>query len=512
MRVAIGADHAGLPLRPTVADAVRAAGHEPILLGPAVAPPEGIDYPVVAKLVGDALAAMDAELGILVCGSGAGVTIAANRLPGVRAAYAADHYTGHQMVEHDHVNVLTLGSRVMGPEVAAEIVTAFVTATPSTEARHVRRLGEVLQFERERAMNAAVRLHDIGQSLWLDNITRGLLASGTLARYIAGLAVTGLTSNPTIFDKAITGSADYDEQILQLLGQGIEPEPLFFELAIEDLSKAASLLRPIWDATDGVDGWVSLEVSPKLANDTATTIAMAKSLHAQAATPNLFIKIPGTPEGIPAIEQSIFDGVPVNVTLLFSREQYLAAAEAYMRGLERRKEAGLDLKVGSVASVFVSRWDGAVMDRVTDDLRGQLGVGIARRTYAAYQNLLASDRWKALAAAGANPQRLLWASTGTKDPNLPDTFYIEALASPQTVNTMPEGTLIAFGAHGEVGDLLPADGGDAEEVLARFTADGIDLDALATKLQADGADSFVASWDELVARIESKSSDLAKAN
>jgi len=359
-------------------------------------------------------------------------------------------------------------------------------------------------------MNAAVKLHDIGQSLWLDNITRALLASGTLARYIAGLAVTGLTSNPTIFDKAIGGSADYDTQIRQLLGQGIEPEPLFFELAIEDLAKAASLLRPIWDATEGVDGWVSLEVSPKLAYDTATSIDMAKALHAQAATPNMFIKIPGTPEGIPAIEEVIFSGVPVNVTLLFSREHYLAAAEAYMRGLERRLEAGLDLRVGSVASVFVSRWDGAVTGKVTDDLRGQLGVGIAKRTYAAYQGLLASDRWRHLAAAGANPQRLLWASTGTKDPALPDTFYIEALASPQTVNTMPEGTLIAFGAHGSVGDHLPSDGGDAEEVLARFTADGIDLDALAAKLQTDGAASFVASWEELIACIESKSSDLAK--
>jgi len=508
--VVIGADHAGLPLRPTIADAVRNAGHEPVLVGPDVAPPEGIDYPLVARLVGDSLAAMEAELGILVCGSGAGVTIAANRLPGVRAAYAADHYTGHQMVEHDHVNVLTLGARVMGPEVAAEIVAAFVTAKPSVEERHVRRLGEVLQFERERAMNAAVQLHEIGQSLWLDNITRALIASGTLARYIAGLAVTGLTSNPTIFDKAINGSADYDDQIRRLLAEGTAPEPLFFELAIEDLSKAASLFRPIWDATGGVDGWVSLEVSPKLAHDTEATIAMAKSLHAQADKPNLFIKVPGTPEGVPAIEELIFAGVPVNVTLLFSREHYLAAAEAYLRGIERRLDAGLDLNVGSVASVFVSRWDGAVMATVTDDLRGQLGVGMGRRIYAAYQGLLASQRWQRLAAAGANPQRLLWASTGTKDPALPDTFYISALASPQTVNTMPEGTLIAFGAHGVVGSLLPVDGGDAEEVLARFMADGIDLDELAARLQSEGAASFVASWEELIACIESKSSDLAK--
>lgn len=510
MRVAISADHAGLPLRPVVADAVRAAGHEPILLGPDTAPPEGIDYPLIAKLVGDSLAAMDAERGVLVCGSGAGVTIAANRLPGVRAAYGSDHYTGHQMVEHDHVNVLTLGARIMGPEVAAEIVTAFVNATPSVEPRHVRRLGEILEFERERAMNTAVQLHEIGQSLWLDNITRQLISSGTLSRYIAGLAVTGLTSNPTIFDKAIGGSADYDDQIRELLSGGIEPEALFFELAITDLSKAASLFRPVWDSTQGVDGWVSLEVSPKLANDTDTTIVEAKALHAQAATPNLFIKVPGTPEGVPAIEELTFAGLPINVTLLFSREQYLAAAEAYMRGMERRVEAGLGLDVASVASVFISRWDGAVAGKVPDDLRGQLGVAIAKRTYKAYRELLASERWRRLAAAGARPQRLLWASTGTKDPSLPDTFYIEALVSPQTINTMPEGTLIAFGAHGTVGAPLPADGGDAEAVLARFAEEGIDIDALAAKLQSDGAAAFVTSWDELLAGIASKASELSK--
>jgi transaldolase len=510
MKIAIAADHAGLPLRPVVADAVRAAGHEPLLLGPDTAPPEGIDYPVVAKLVGDALASTAAERGILVCGSGAGVTIAANKLPGVRAAYAADHYTGHQMVEHDHVNVLTLGARVMGREVAAEIVVAFVTATPSTEPRHLRRLGEVLQFERERSMNAATQLHDAGQSLWLDNITRALVSSGTLARYVADLAVTGLTSNPTIFDKAIEGSPDYDDQIRELLAAGTDPESIFFALALDDLTRAASLFRPTWDTTNGEDGWVSLEVSPRLAHDTASTVDEAKTLHAQADTPNLFIKVPGTPEGIPAIEELIFAGVPVNVTLLFSREQYLAAAEAYLRGIERRRDAGLDLAVGSVASVFISRWDVAVTGRVPDDLRGQLGVGIAKRTYAAGRALLASDRWTALADAGARPQRLLWASTGTKDPSLPDTFYVEALASEQTVDTMPEPTLLAFAEHGSVGDLLPADGGDAEEVLARFTAAGVDLDQLAETLQTEGADSFVKSWDDLIACIEEKASSLSR--
>jgi transaldolase len=512
MKVAIAADHAGLPLRPTIADAVRAAGHEPLLYGPDTAPPEGIDYPLVAKAVAEALGTTDAERGILVCGSGAGVTIAANKLPGIRAAYAADHYTGHQMVEHDHVNVLTLGARVMGPEVAAEIVDAFVNAVPSTEERHLRRLGEVLAFERERSMNAATRLHDIGQSLWLDNITRALLTRGTLARYIADLAVTGLTSNPTIFDKALTGSADYDAQIQSLLAAGIEDEQLFFELALADLTKAASLLRAIFDATRGVDGWVSLEVSPKLAHDTRSTVDEAKALHEKAATPNLFIKVPGTPEGIPAIEELIAAGVSVNVTLLFSREHYQAAAEAYVRGLERRKESGLDLDVSSVASVFISRWDAAVTGKLPDDLSGRLGVAVAKRTYKAYRDLLASDRWRRLAAAGARPQRLLWASTGTKDPNLPDTYYIHALASELTINTMPEKTLLAFGEHGAVGDLLPADGGDAEDVLARIGTAGIKVDALAATLQTEGADAFVKSWDDLLACIESKSDEVRTAN
>jgi transaldolase len=512
VKVAIAADHAGLPLRPTIADAVRAAGHEPLLYGPDTAPPEGIDYPLVAQAVADALDATDAERGILVCGSGAGVTIAANKLPGIRAAYAADHYTGHQMVEHDHVNVLTLGARVMGPEVAAEIVDAFVNAVPSTEERHLRRLGEVLDFERERSMNAATRLHDAGQSLWLDNITRALLTSGTLARYIADLAVTGLTSNPTIFDTALNGSADYDEQIRSLLAAGTEGENLFFELALVDLTKAASLFRAIFDATSGLDGWVSLELSPKLAHDTKSTVDEAKALHEKAATPNLFIKVPGTPEGIPAIEELIAAGVSVNVTLLFSREHYQAAAEAYVRGLERRKESGLDLDVSSVASVFISRWDAAVAGKLPDDLRGHLGVAVAKRTYKAYRDLLASDRWQSLAAAGARPQRLLWASTGTKDPNLPDTYYIHALASERTINTMPEKTLLAFGEHGAVGDLLPADGGDAEDVLARIATAGIDADALAATLQTEGAAAFVKSWDDLLACIGSKSDQVRTAN
>jgi transaldolase len=361
-------------------------------------------------------------------------------------------------------------------------------------------------------MKATEKLHDLGQSLWLDNITRDLLTTGTLRRYIDELSVTGLTSNPTIFDHAIKGSTAYDAAIRQGLRDSKSSEPLFFELALEDITRAADLFLPIWQKTSGVDGWVSLEVSPLLARDTGGTVAAARELHARAWRPNLFIKIPGTTEGLPAIEESIFAGVPVNVTLLFSREQYLAAAEAFLRGIERRIAAGLNPDVGSVASVFISRWDAAVMDRVPEALRDRLGIAMAGRIYRAYRELLGSPRWQRIYNAGARPQRLLWASTGTKDPKASDVLYIKALAAPFTVNTMPEGTLKAFANHGEVGPVLPADGGDCEDVLARFAGAGIDLDALAARLQDEGAKSFVKSWDELMSVIGSKSAALAKAS
>ena len=360
-------------------------------------------------------------------------------------------------------------------------------------------------------MKATHRLHDLGQSLWLDNITRDLLDSGTLERYIDELSVTGLTSNPTIFDHAIKNSTAYDAAIRKKLEEDKSGEELFFELAIEDLTRAADLFRPIYDRTDGVDGWVSLEVSPLLAHDTASTLAAAKELHARAGQPNLLIKIPGTTEGLPAIEEAIFAGVPVNVTLLFSREHYLGAAEAFLRGIERRIDAGLNPDVGSVASVFISRWDAAVMGKVPDALRDQLGIAIAKRTYKACRTLLSSPRWQRVYNAGARPQRLLWASTGTKDPEASDILYIKALAAPFTVNTMPEGTLKALAEHSELGALLPADGGDCEEVLTQFAKAGIDVDALAAQLQDEGAKSFVQSWNELMAVIASKSAALAKA-
>ncbi|MEO6859033.1 MAG: transaldolase [Solirubrobacteraceae bacterium] len=353
-------------------------------------------------------------------------------------------------------------------------------------------------------MNAAQQLHEAGQSLWLDNITRALLTSGQLARYIEKDAITGLTSNPSIFDKAITGSDDYDEQERELAAGGLDTEAQFFELALEDLRNAAALFKPVWDATRGRDGWVSLEVSPRLAHDTAGSIAQAKTLHDQAATPNLFIKIPGTAEGVPAIEELTFAGIPINVTLLFSDAQYRAAAGAYERGLRRRSAAGHDLDVASVASIFVSRWDVASVEELPEELKDRLGIAVAKQAYRSYCQIFSSDGWSALETHGARPQRLLFASTGTKDPAKPDTYYLEALAAPETINTIPPATLEAFADHGKVGEMLAADGGDADETIAKIEAAGIDVAELAATLQTEGAASFVSAWEDLMASIESK--------
>jgi transaldolase len=355
-------------------------------------------------------------------------------------------------------------------------------------------------------------LHDLGQSLWLDNITRGLLQANTLRRYIDELSITGLTSNPTIFDHAIKNSNDYDAAIAKMLAAGRSPEELFIELALEDLTRAADLFAQIYERSCGVDGWVSLEVSPLLAHDTKATIAAARDLHARARRPNFFIKIPGTPEGLPAIEEAIFAGVPINVTLLFSTEQYLAAAEAFMRGIERRIEAGLKPDIASVASIFVSRWDVAVASEVPEALKNQLGIAVAKVTYKAYLKLLASPRWMRAYNLGARPQRLLWASTGSKDPKVSDLLYVMALAAPFTVNTMPEATLRALAQHGGVGATLPPDGGDGEAVLARFAQAGVDVRALSARLQDDGAKSFVKSWNDLMQVIRSKSAALQRAS
>jgi transaldolase len=359
-------------------------------------------------------------------------------------------------------------------------------------------------------MKSTQRLHDLGQSLWLDNITREILDNGTLQRYVDELSVTGLTSNPTIFDEAIGNTSAYDAGIRKKADQGLSGEELFVELALEDLRRAADVFRPVFERTGGVDGWVSMEVSPLLADNTQATVDAALKIHRLADRPNLFVKIPGTPAGVPAIESAIFAGVPVNVTLLFSREHYLAVAEAYMRGIERRIAAGLDPRISSVASLFVSRWDRAVADKAPAELRNRLGIAIAARTYRAHCDLVAGSRWRALAAAGARKQRMLWASTGTKDPSAAAGLYVEALAAPDTIDTMPEKTLLAFAAQGTVRGSMAADGGDAEQSLASFAKAGIDVDALAARLQVEGAQSFVKSWKELLQRIADKSAALAK--
>src|SRR5678816_1984839 len=360
-------------------------------------------------------------------------------------------------------------------------------------------------------LHATTLLHKLGQSLWLDNITRDLLDQGTLKRYIHELSVTGLTSNPTIFEQAIKNSTAYDRDIRGKLKEGKSEEQIFFELALADLIRAADLFRPIFDQTNGVDGWVSLEVSPSLAHDTAATVAAAKDLFARACRPNVFIKIPGTKEGLPAIEEAIFAGVPINVTLLFSQEHYLAAAEAFLRGIERRMDAGLKANVGSVASLFISRWDAAVNDKVPVQLRNKLGIAIASRTYKAARELLTSSRWTRLYSVGAWPQRLLWASTGVKDPQASPVLYVKDLAAPFTIDTMPEGTLRALAEETQLGSMMAADGGDCEEVLSEFAAGGIDIDALADRLQEEGTRSFAKSWESLMAMIASTASNEAKA-
>ena len=354
-------------------------------------------------------------------------------------------------------------------------------------------------------MNPTRQFHQFGQRLWLDNITRAMLDDGTLERYISVYTLTGLTSNPTIFDEAIGSGDSYDLGIREKTRRGLSGETLFIELALEDLRRAADLFQTIHQTSGGVDGWVSMEVSPLLADDAVHTIEAATAIHRDARRANLFVKIPGTPAGIKAIEESIFAGIPINVTLLFSREQYLAAAEAYMRGIERRIEARLDPHVASVASLFVSRWDKAVADSVPAALRNRLGIAIAQRTYGAYRQLLASPRWKKLAAGGARPQRLLWASTGAKDPQASETLYAEALAAPDTIDTLPDKTLRALAEQGKPPHAMAMDGGDSDAMLAQFAKAGVDIDVLAEKLQRDGAASFVKSWQQLMERIAARS-------
>lgn len=497
MRIVLAGDHAGVTIRDALSEAIASLGHEPVHVGPCGDEP--VDYPVAAGALCREIMSGRAQRGVLLCGSGAGMTVAANRFPGIRAANAHDTYTAHQMVEHDAVNVLTMGSRVIDEALAVEIVREFVSASFQPVDRYRRRLAQVIEIERSRSMNPLTQLSAAGQAVWLDYIRRDILDDGTLARYTVDCAVTGLTSNPAIFDKAISGTDLYDDAI-----QGTDSESVFFDLAIDDLTRAADILRTAWDATDGMDGCVSLEVSPLLADDAQGTIEQGEALFKRMDRPNLLIKVPGTEAGAEAIEELIFRGVNVNVTLLFDEAQYRRAAEAYIRGIRRRIEAGLDPHVFSVASVFVSRWDTPTAGKVGPDLANRLGIACAVQCHRASIDLF-GEEFAALAAKGARPQILLMASTSTKDPSLPDTMYVEGLAAKDTINTIPEATLLAFADHGNVGSLLgPDDWADADRVIAGFEDAGIDTSNLARQLQDEGAQSFVDAWNHLLKSIATK--------
>jgi len=343
-----------------------------------------------------------------------------------------------------------------------------------------------------------------GQSVWIDDITRPMLTEGTLARYISEYGVTGLTSNPTIYSKAVAQGHHYDDIILAGARPGRTDEEIFYDLALRDLGEAADLFRDIYLRTDGVDGFVSLEVSPLLSDDAKASVYWATELHRRAARPNLFIKIPGTTAGLVAIEESIFAGIPVNVTLLFSAEQYRSAAEAYLRGIERRIDAGLSTDVPSVASLFVSRWDVAANPGLPPELKNRLGIAVSRKAYALSLELHSSARWRRAMNFGMRPQRLLFGSTSTKDPSASDTLYVSSLVAPYTVDTIPEKTLLAFADHGELGRQCDRDTGEADTILTRVRASGVDVNALAARLQREGTESFDKSWRELLASIQSR--------
>ena len=512
MRVVLAADHAALDMRNALIESVRAAGHDARGVGPDSGEP--VDYPCVAADLCAELMAGRADRGILLCGSGAGVAMTANRFPGIRAATAHDDYTAQQMVEHDAVNVLTLGARVIDLEAASRIANLFLDATFSGVDRHRRRLAAMIRIERHRTMNPCQQLHDAGQAIWLDYIRRDILDDGTLARYTSDLAVTGLTSNPSILEKAVAGTDLYDDQIAELYAADstMSPEDIVFALAIDDLSRAATILRTAWDVSGHTDGFVSLEVSPGLADDSQASIDQGLALFQQANTPNLMIKIPGTAAGPAAIEELIYRGANVNVTLLFDERQYRAAAEAYIRGMQRRHDEGKSLDIASVASVFVSRWDTPTHDKVEADVKFKVGIAATAKCHQASFDVFSGSQWDALAAAGAHPQKLLMASTSTKDPSLRDTMYVEALAAANTVDTIPGDTLLAFADHGELGDLLgEAQWAEADRVLASAENSGVNIAALADQLQLEGAGSFVKSWESLLKTVAEKTAALQSA-
>lgn len=503
LTVAVGHDHAGQPLRDAAIAAIEARGH--VALPVTADSTEPADYPLVAAAVADVINTGRAQRGVLICGSGAGVTVAANAHPHVRAALAHEEYTARQMVEHDDVNVLALGARVVGAALAANVIGAFVESSFSGAERHARRLGQVLAQRRRLHDNALGELAAAGQSVWLDSISRRLIDEGTLALYISELYVTGVTSNPSILNQAIGAGEGYEDRIQGLVSEGTtDAEEIAFELALADLTRAADLLLPIHHATGGTDGFVSLEVSPTLVEDAAGTVEAGKRLHARAKRPNVMIKVPGTGAGLKAAEELLVAGVPVNVTLLFSPVHYVATVDAYLAAIERRLDSGLSPDVASVASVFVSRWDAAVDADLPEDVQGKLGLAMMQEILATYQDTLATPRFARLEEAGASPQRVLWASTGTKNPSLPDTYYLGRLAAPGTVDTVPEQTLLAYADHGVTCDLMKPDHAEARRCIESIHSAGVDIEQLGIRLQADGAAAFAGAWSELIESIRNR--------
>ncbi|BCS55046.1 transaldolase [Geobacter sp. SVR] len=520
MRIGIAADHAGFAMKERMAAALRSEGHEVRDFG-AFVPDPADDFPDFVIPLARVVAGGEVERGIALCGSGVGAAIAANKVPGVRAALIHDDYSAHQGVEHDDMNVICLGSLVVGYAQAWELVQAFLAARFSGEERHRRRLAKIAALESEVNVmkeNPLLKLRGLGQSIWLDYISRGMLVSGELVRLIEEDGLGGVTSNPAIFEKAIAGSDDYDDAIRSLARQGRRAGEIYEELAVEDIRRTADLFRSLYDRSEGGDGFVSLEVSPHLAFDSAGTIAEARHLWRTVERPNVLIKVPGTAEGLPAIRQLIRDGINVNVTLLFGLPRYRAVAEAYMTGLEERAADKLPLDgITSVASFFLSRID-VLLDPVLEKkqqegggagdlaalLIGKVAIASAKSAYQIYRELHGSERFRSLAARGARSQRVLWASTGTKNPNYSDIKYVEALIGADTVNTVPMETLRAYRDHGNPASRLEEGLEEAHKVLQRLPETGIELDAATRHLEQEGVEKFVTPFDTLIRTLEQK--------
>jgi transaldolase len=527
MRIAIGSDHAGFEHKELVKSRLSTEPDLSIVdLGTYAATPP-VDYPDYAAAVAGAVVRGEVDRGIMVCGSGAGACIAAGKVPGARSFFAGDTYTAHQGVEHDDGNVLCLGERVTGPELAVEIARTYVRAQFTDQERHRRRVGKIMAIEAESTFPTEALLHQ-GQSIWLDTIARSMLTSGELRRLAWNERVAGVTSNPTIFEKAMGHEPDYEAPARALAEQGKNAEEIYWALAIEDIQGAADILRSVYNLTAGADGYVSLECAPAVANDTQATIDQTADLFKRVDRPNVMIKIPATPAGVPAIEESIARGINVNVTLMFSVELYEQVARAYIKGLERffsgRESLNMHHREShqpapmSVASFFVSRVD-TLVDKMLGDkiaangeddryesLLGTAAVANARLAYARFKEIFAGAQWEALAGKGAQVQRPLWASTSTKNPRYRDVRYVEELVGPDTVNTMPPATLEAIKEHGRISRTVdtPEAIEQASQTMRALAEAGIDMDAVTLQLQHEGVKLFADSFDQLLAALEGR--------